>query len=124
MITANEPIDISPSYPLENLGPKETLLLFDIETTGLSPSSSFIYLIGVLFYQDSSWKIKQWLAQSPEEESDLLTAFSEFARNYRVLIHFNGDAFDIPFVKNAGWLKLRTVFASRKVWICINVSAP
>ncbi|MEE0420830.1 MAG: ribonuclease H-like domain-containing protein [Lachnospiraceae bacterium] len=103
MITANEPIDISPSYPLENLGPKETLLLFDIETTGLSPSSSFIYLIGVLFYQDSSWKIKQWLAQSPEEESDLLTAFSEFARNYRVLIHFNGDAFDIPFVKKR-WL--------------------
>lgn len=99
MITVNELTDISPIYPLEKLGPKETLLFFDIETTGLSPASSFVYLIGVLFYQDNSWKTTQWLSQSPGDESDLLTAFTEFAQNYRVLIHFNGDAFDIPFVK-------------------------
>ena len=35
---------------------------FDIETTGLSPKNSLIYLIGILYF-DKEWHLKQWFPQ-------------------------------------------------------------
>lgn len=72
--------------------------LFDIETTGLSPQNSFIYLIGILFYQDHSWHSLQWLAEEESEEPLILEQFFSFCRSYGTLIHFNGRRFDLPFV--------------------------
>ncbi len=79
---------------------------FDIETTGLSPSSSHLYLIGAAVKersssekQDSDWTIIQWFAQNKDEELKLLQKFSDFTENYDSLIHFNGSRFDIPYLK-------------------------
>ena len=74
-------------------------VIFDIETTGLSPKNSFVYLIGVLFQNDKKWQLTQWLAESQKDEAALFTAFFCFLKNFRFLIHFNGDAFDLPFLK-------------------------
>ena len=73
-------------------------VIFDIETTGLSPKNSFVYLIGVLFQNDKKWQLTQWLAESQKDEAALFTAFFCFLKNFRFLIHFNGDAFDLPFL--------------------------
>ncbi|MCD7725798.1 MAG: ribonuclease H-like domain-containing protein [Clostridiales bacterium] len=35
-------------------------LFFDIETTGLSAETSFIFLIGCIGYEDDSWKLHQF----------------------------------------------------------------
>ena len=77
--------------------PKESVI-FDIETTGFSPKNSFVYLIGVLFQNNKKWQLIQWLAESQEDEAALFTAFFGFLKNFRFLIHFNGDAFDLPFL--------------------------
>ena len=37
------------------LGDTESILFFDIETTGLSPKNASIYLIGAAFLQDKKW---------------------------------------------------------------------
>ncbi|MBE5859041.1 MAG: hypothetical protein E7301_02800 [Butyrivibrio sp.] len=87
-------------YPLERISwQKEDILFVDIETTGLSPKTASIYLIGCAFYSDSCWHLRQFFADEKNEEFEILKAFLSFARNYKVLIHFNGNRFDLPFIK-------------------------
>ncbi len=86
-------------YPLEQLAPLEQILFLDIETTGFLSSGSTIYLIGCAYFTEGNWKIKQWFAQTPDEESELLKSFLEFSSAYSYLIHYNGNTFDLPFIK-------------------------
>lgn len=85
-----------PNFP--NLPNFQKAFLFDIETTGLSPKTSYIYLIGVLFFQENSWHSLQWLAQNRSEESEILQHFLKFCNSYSQMIHFNGRRFDLPFL--------------------------
>ncbi len=77
----------------------EDILFIDIETTGLSPRNSELYLIGAGFYKDGKWMVSQFFAQSTAQEEEVLSAFSDFSRSFSKLVHFNGDRFDIPFLQ-------------------------
>lgn len=112
MIIKNYKIpNFSPAYPIEKLGDKNTILFVDIETTGLSPSTASIYLMGCCFYEHGEWMIRQWLCECPEEEPDLLNAFAQHLKSYRTLIHFNGNQFDLPFIeKRAAFHKMNITF--------------
>ncbi len=81
-------------YPLERLAPLDKILFLDIETTGFLSSSSIIYLIGCAFYSEGNWTIKQWFAQSPDEEVELIRSFLAFAAKYSYLVHYNGNTFE------------------------------
>ncbi|MCD7767170.1 MAG: ribonuclease H-like domain-containing protein [Lachnospiraceae bacterium] len=74
-------------------------LFFDIETTGLSAETSFIFLIGCIGYEDGLWKLHQFFIRVVQEEKALLSAFFELTQKYRALIHFNGNTFDLPFIR-------------------------
>jgi len=78
--------------------PEETLM-FDIETTGLSPASSFIYIIGINYYTCGDWHITLLFNDDGRSEPEIIGHFMEILPKYKNLIEFNGDAFDIPFVK-------------------------
>lgn len=80
----------------ENL---DDILFIDIETTGFTAASSSLYLIGCAFYDGISFTCKQFFAEKPSEESDILRQFLGFASKYRILIHFNGNNFDIPYIQ-------------------------
>ena len=86
------------SYPLSNIAPLEDILFLDIETTGFLSSSSAIYMIGCAYLNEENWCIKQFFAQTKDEEASVLTAFLEFADNFKFLIHYNGNTFDLPFI--------------------------
>ena len=86
------------TYPLDRLAPLERVLFLDIETTGFTAKSSYLYLIGCAYFLAGKWKTIQWMAQSYEEEVAVIKAFFDFARPYRYLIHFNGNNFDLPFI--------------------------
>ncbi len=75
------------------------ILFIDIETTGLLPRYSDIYMIGAAYYDGNSWKIKQLFSENSSQEEALLSAFSDFSRSFKVLVHYNGDRFDIPFLQ-------------------------
>lgn len=83
------------------LMPEQSLFL-DIETTGFSPSTSMLYLIGVLYYNTDTnvYECIQWFNETGTvgEEKELLNDFFAFAANYRTLIHYNGAGFDIPYL--------------------------
>lgn len=90
--------DYCVSYPLENHVPLDKALFIDIETTGFTARSSYLYLIGCAFYSAGNWYTRQWFAENYSEEVDLLNAFFAFAKDYSYLIHFNGNNFDLPYI--------------------------
>lgn len=77
----------------------EEFLFFDIETTGLSPRNSSVYLIGAAGYENGRQVLRQWFAENLAEEEAILEAFLDFSRHFRHLIHFNGTTFDVPFLQ-------------------------
>lgn len=85
-------------YPLEKLAPLDKCLFVDIETTGFTAKASSLYLIGCAHYCEDGWYVRQWFADSPEEEKEVLIAFFEFAKPFSHLLHFNGNNFDLPFL--------------------------
>ena len=76
----------------------DSILFFDIETTGLSAKRSICYLIGCVYCEADRWQYIQWFANSPSEEVAVISAFADFCKNHTHIIHFNGDSFDIPFI--------------------------
>lgn len=90
--TASIPSALLPS-------PSQEVLFLDIETTGLSPEQSIVYLIGCIYYKEKSWQLLQFFIDHPKKEANLLSSFFAFASNYHYLIHYNGDHFDLPFLK-------------------------
>lgn len=98
MITIKHPVDLPNTYPLERIAPLRDLLFFDIETTGFSGDTSQLYLIGCTYHDGFGWRLIQWFADTRESEKELLTAFFTFMERFKVLVHFNGDGFDIPYL--------------------------
>ncbi|MBQ3601394.1 MAG: ribonuclease H-like domain-containing protein [Lachnospiraceae bacterium] len=99
MKTIEKNINETLSYSFKPQFSNSDLLFFDIETTGFSPKTSALYLIGVMYYSEGNWQIIQWFADDYESEKDLLICFFQFVQNYSCLIHFNGMGFDIPFLR-------------------------
>ena len=92
--------DLEIKYDLSRIAPLEDILFLDIETTGFSPASSVLYMIGCAYWDGITFTCKQYFAEKPEEEAEILKTFLESVRKYRVLIHFNGNNFDIPYIEN------------------------
>lgn len=90
--------NFSISYPLEKIGNMEQILFIDIETTGFTARSSYLYMIGCAYYYAEKWHIIQWFAEKYSDEVLLLNAFIEFSEYYKYLIHFNGNNFDLPYL--------------------------
>lgn len=94
MITRQTSFSLA-SFPAQNTH----TLYFDIETTGLSPHTSSLYLIGCCYFDGSLWQLIQWFAETLEDEMHLLDAFFHHLKNFSILIHYNGTRFDIPYLE-------------------------
>ncbi len=99
MIIRQFTLQQGPVYPFERDYDPHKILYFDIETTGFSAESTYLYLIGCAYYRDSFFHVLQWFSEDIREEGELLTAFFEFLKSYEVLIHYNGTGFDIPYLQ-------------------------
>lgn len=77
----------------------EDILLFDIETTGLSPAKHQIYCIGCGYTDPEKVTIELLFAENPDAERQILEMFYHLLDQHRTIITFNGTTFDIPFIK-------------------------
>ena len=91
-------LDIKPAYHFKDIK-HENIVFFDIETTGLSADTSVLYLIGIVYYEENEWKFVQYFANDSEDEAKMIKAFFEVMSNRRYLVSFNGNGFDIPYMK-------------------------
>ena len=74
--------------------------ILDIEATGLDPSRCKVCLVALLVQTETGIRITQFLAENPYEEIRVLDAVVEHLKDedIRLLITFNGQAYDIPFL--------------------------
>ena len=98
----------------------EKVIYFDIETTGFRASTSSLYMIGWAVRGDSfgmsksrpgtdgrdlpqdgdcRWIVTQIMAQSRAEEVLLLEHFRDILTEYDTIVEFNGDRFDLPYMR-------------------------
>lgn len=96
--TLDEQIDIPNSLKRE-LSDKK-LCFIDIETTGFSRKYNHIILIGILYTENSKTEVIQLFAHNKKDEQNLLCKFIDYIVDFDVIITFNGDAFDIPFINS------------------------
>ena len=90
--------DYKITFPLEKYTSLDKIVFLDIETTGLSPANSKLYMIGLAYFENNSWFIEQWMAQRTTEERELLIKLSELLPRFTHVIHFNGNRFDSPYL--------------------------
>lgn len=91
--------DLKPLFVMEDYYDKNEIIMFDIETTGLSSRNSFIYLIGLNYYKDGKYYITQLFNDDGRSEKEIIDTFLKMIHGYKYLMEFNGDMFDIPFIK-------------------------
>lgn len=87
------------TYSISSRYNPNTLLFFDIETTGFSPEHTTLYLIGCLYFEQGVYKRMQWFNNDGLSEQAILTDFLAFTKKFTHVIHYNGDGFDIPYIK-------------------------
>ena len=74
------------------------IAFFDIETTGLSPDYAKTILGGLLRPASSGAEVFQYFASDLHEEPQLLAAYLQALSQADLLISFNGNRFDLPFL--------------------------
>lgn len=71
------------------------IALVDIETTGLTPGYDQITVIGLA----DGTQARVFVAGRPQPGDELLDKFREAIRGYHLVVTFNGQNFDIPFIE-------------------------
>ena len=78
--------------------PDENFLFLDIETMGLKGVP--IILIGVASIESGRITVDQYLLRDFDEENVALKAFTSHIKKDTVFVSFNGQTFDVPYIKN------------------------
>ena len=127
--------EISP-YFLKLAGKDENLLqldlskamFFDTETTGLAGGSgTYIFLLGLGFFSNDKFIIKQFFMRDFPEEPAMLHLIHELMKNFDSFISFNGKSFDMPLLRSrfifhriradlANLPHLDLLHAARRIW--------
>lgn len=96
------------------LAPDEALFI-DTETTGLAGGSGTLaFLVGVGYFEQDHFVVRQYFLRQPHEERAMLAALQRHLAERRGLVTFNGKSFDIPLLLTRTVLhRLRFDFASR-----------
>lgn len=92
--------EVSFDHPLSGKGYRpEQLFFFDIETTGLTTGAgNTIFLLGYAFFSGDRLILRQHFLPEPGQEIPLYESFLKSV-DYRLLVTYNGKAFDWPQVK-------------------------
>ena len=76
------------------------VIFIDTETTGLAGGTgTYVFLIGLGFFTDEAFFIRQILMPDFSQESALLVELERIIADRNAIISFNGKSYDIPLLK-------------------------
>jgi len=105
-----------------------SIIFLDTETTGLSGGAGTVaFLVGVGRWSSSGFTVEQYLMRDYHEERAMLLGLRESLADAKVLVTFNGKAFDIPLLQSrfvlarehwplAGVVHLDLLHPARRIW--------
>jgi uncharacterized protein len=90
---------LAPDAPAIVREPRQWLFL-DTETTGLAGGSgTYAFMIGIAWWDAGGLEVEQFFLRDHSEEYSALAALAERIAERRVLVTFNGKAFDWPLLE-------------------------
>jgi uncharacterized protein len=90
---------LAPDAPEMAANPEQWLFL-DTETTGLAGGTgTYAFLVGIAWWDAGGLEVEQFFMREHSEEHSLLVALAERMAERRVLVTFNGKAFDWPLLE-------------------------
>jgi len=106
----------------------DKLLYLDTETTGLSGGAGTVaFLVGVGFYEEETFTVRQYFIRDYDEELAMLTELQQLFYRHQSFVTFNGKSFDMNllqsrFISNRlrpsfkEFPNLDLLYPSRRVW--------
>jgi uncharacterized protein YprB with RNaseH-like and TPR domain len=106
----------------------ERMVFLDTETTGLAGGTgTYAFLVGIGFFEEDKFRIKQYFMRDFNEEKALLYVLQNDLKQFDSLVTYNGKCFDAPllntrFVFNRidfsfdNFIHLDLLFPSRRLW--------
>lgn len=97
-----------PTYPAHLLSKDTRLkemdfqkgLFLDIETTGLvGGTGTFVFMVGLGFFQEDGFVIHQFFMRDYSEEKASLSLVGEMINRFQFLVTFNGKYYDLPLLE-------------------------
>ena len=81
--------------------PLEQFVFLDTETSGLTGGAgTYTFLIGAGRFEGDDFRLAQFFIRDPAEEPAQLAALTKFIEPGRVMVTFNGKAFDAPLLNS------------------------
>ena len=75
---------------------EEPILFFDTETTGLSGTGAYIFLIGILVKKSDHFEMTQYIMPDPSHEAAFLYETGLWQDDEPTIFSYNGKSFDWP----------------------------
>ena len=73
-------------------------LFLDTETTGLSGAGTLAFMVGVAFFEEEAFIVRQYFLRDHGDEAPMLTLLAELLADRPAVITFNGRSFDLPLL--------------------------
>lgn len=85
---------------LKEIDINKTVFL-DTETTGLAGGAgTYIFLVGVGYFEEDRFCVRQYFMRDFNEERALLSALNDLLTNFKAVVTYNGKTFDLPLMKS------------------------
>ncbi len=78
---------------------ERSFAVFDIETTGLSPTKCKVILTGILLLKGESCQVIQYFANETDDEKEIIEKTLKILNSVDYIITYNGKHFDMPFME-------------------------
>ncbi|PSL41941.1 hypothetical protein B0H99_101188 [Planomicrobium soli] len=78
------------------LNPGDPIVFFDTETTGLSGTGAYIFLIGLLVKKEDGFEMMQYIMPDPSHEAAFLYETGLWKDENPIIFSYNGKSFDWP----------------------------
>lgn len=74
------------------------LLFLDTETTGLNGAGTVAFMVGVGFFEQDAFVVRQLFLRDPGDEPAMLLLLQELVERHTGVVTFNGRSFDVPLL--------------------------
>lgn len=94
------PLAVLESEPAVSTAAMKEFVFFDTETTGLAGGTgTYIFLLGLGYFEDNAFCVKQIFMRDYAEEPALLWLTGQVLSGKSVVVTYNGKCFDVPLLR-------------------------